>query len=153
MVDLGGGVVDGTGNRAAEQTELARAQKAEQAALARVATLETELDRLQRQHIEGGDPRLTILWAKVRRIADHAGYPSYGDTLAEEQGAIQHDRQYTVTFRTTVEVDIPIKVTAINTQTAEDAARELLTPQRIANTMHADGGDEMTADEFDITKL
>ena len=141
-----------TDNRIAGQTELARAQEAEQAALARVMTLEAELARLQNDQIEAADPRLTMLWAKVRRIADHAGYESYYDTLAEELGGVQRDRQYTVTYRVTVEVDVPVEVSAINTETAEAAARPLLTPERISTILHGPGWRDMTAEDHDITE-
>ena len=141
-----------TDNRGAGQTELARAQEAEQAALARVMTLETELARLQNDQIEASDPRLTTLWAKVRRIADHAGYESYYDTLAEELGGVQRDRQYTVTYRVTVEVDVPVQVTATNTESAEEAARPLLTPERISTILHGPGWRDMTAEDHDITE-
>ncbi|WP_337006814.1 hypothetical protein [Microbacterium sp. LB12] len=139
-----------TDNRVAGQTELARAQESERAALARVATLETELARLQNDQIEASDPRLTMLWAKVRRIADHAGYETYYDTLAEELGGVQRDRKYTVTYRVTVEVDVPVEVTAINTETAEEAARPLLTPERVATILHGPGWRDMTVEEHDI---
>jgi hypothetical protein len=139
-----------TDNRVAGQTELARAQESERAALARVATLETELARLQNDQIEASDPRLTMLWAKVRRIADHAGYETYYDTLAEELGGIQRDRKYTVTYRVTVEVDVPVEVTAINTETAEEAARPMLTPERIATILHGPGWRDMTVEDHDI---
>lgn len=139
-----------TDNRVAGQTELARAQESERAALARVATLETELARLQNDQIEASDPRLTMLWAKVRRIADHAGYETYYDTLAEELGGVQRDRKYTVTYRVTVEVDVPVEVTAINTETAEEAARPMLTPERIATILHGPGWRDMTVEEHDI---
>lgn len=141
-----------TDNRVAGQTELARAQEAEQAALARVMTLETELSRLQNDQIEASDPRLTMLWAKVRRIADHAGYESYYDTLAEELGGVQRDRQYTVTYRVTVEVDVPVQVTGTNTETAEAAARPLLTPERISTILHGPGWRDMTVEDHDITE-
>lgn len=139
-----------TDNRVAGQTELARAQEAEQAALARVMTLESELARLQNDQIEASDPRLTMLWAKVRRIADHAGYESYYDTLAEELGGVQRDRQYTVTYRVTVEVDVPVEVSAINTETAEAAARPQLTPERIATILHGPGWREMSVEEHNV---
>lgn len=142
-----------TDNRVAAQTELARAQEAESAALSRVATLETELARLQNDQIEASDPRLAMLWAKVRRIADHAGYATYYDTLAEELGGVQRDRQYTVTYRVTVEVDVPVEVTAINTETAEAAARPQLTPERISTILHGPGWRDMSAEEHDITEL
>ncbi|WP_270367276.1 hypothetical protein [Microbacterium algeriense] len=142
-----------TDNRVAGQTELARAQEAERAALSRVATLETELARLQSEQIEASDPRLTMLWAKVRRIADHAGYESYYDTLAEELGGVQRERQYTVTYRVTIEVDVPVEVTAINTITAEEAARPQLTPERISTILHGPGWRDMTVQEHDITEL
>ncbi len=142
-----------TDNRVAGQTELARAQESERAALARVATLETELARLQNDQIEASDPRLTMLWAKVRRIADHAGYETYYDTLAEELGGVQRDRKYTVTYRVTVEVDVPVEVTAINTETAEEAARPLLTPERVATILHGPGWRDMTVEEHDVTEL
>lgn len=139
-----------TDNRVAGQTELTRAQESERAALARVVTLEAELARLQNDQIEASDPRLTMLWAKVRRIADHAGYETYYDTLAEELGGVQRDRKYTVTYRVTVEVDVPVEVTAINTETAEEAARPLLTPERIATILHGPGWRDMTVEEHDI---
>jgi hypothetical protein len=93
-----------------------------------------------------------MLWAKVRRIADHAGYETYYDTLAEELGGVQRDRQYTVTYRVTVEVDVPVEVTAINTETAEEAARPLLTPERVATVLHGPGWRDMTVEEHDITE-
>ncbi len=139
-----------TDNRTAAQTELARAQDAERAALAIVAAHEAELARLRNEQIEANDPRLTMLWAKVRRIADHAGYETYYDTLAEELGGVQRERQYTVTYRVTVEVDVPVQVTAINTETAEAAARPQLTPERISAILSGDGWREMTPEEHNV---
>lgn len=146
-------VITTTDNRTAGQTELARAVEAERIALERVGTLETELTRLQNTQIEASDPRLTMLWAKVRRIADHAGYSTYYDTLAEELGGVERDREYTVTFRTTVEVDIPVTVTASNTETAEAAARPLLTAERVATVLQGTGWRDMSVDEHDVTEL
>lgn len=137
-------------NRGAGQAELARAQEAERAALALVAEKEAEISRLLNDPISADDPRIVPLWAKVRRIADHAGYESYYDTLAEELGGVQRDRQYTVTYRVTVEVDVPVEVSAINTETAEAAARPLLTPERIATILHGPGWREMSIEEHNV---
>ena len=139
-----------TDNRSAGQTELARPQEAERAALAIVAQKEAELTRLRTEPIAADDPRIVPLWAKVRRIADNAGYADYYDTLAGELGGLLRDRQYTVTYRVTIELDVPVPVTATNTETAERAARALLTPERIAAVVHNPGWREMTAEEHTI---
>ena len=139
-----------TDNRVAGQTELARAQEAERAALALVAEKEAEISRLRNDPISADDPRIVPLWAKVLRIADHAGYADYYDTLAEELGGVQRERQYTVTYRVTVEVEVPVAVTAINTETAESAARPLLTPERLATVLHNPGWHDMTVKEHNV---
>ena len=78
-------------------------------AVERITTLEEEARSLRYAQItDGSDPRLNDFWDKARRIADHAGFCSEYDKIADALGGPA--RQYEWSGTTMVEVTVAIRV-------------------------------------------
>lgn len=136
-----------TDNRTTAQSELEQARAAEAEALALVAQKEAEITRLKTEPIAADDPRIVPLWNKVRRISVGAGYASYYDTLAEEMGGVLRERSFTLTYRATVEVNVPVQVNATSEDAADQEARSLITPQQVATALTGAGWLDLKLDD------
>lgn len=127
--------------------ELARAHAAEQAALARVAQLEAEVQRLRTEQItDGGDHRLVEFWDKAGRIADHAGFCEEYDRLADALNGVPREREWDVAIDVTVNLRVYRTVTARDADSAIVAAEEIVDRDDIAEAIRLNGWDDITFD-------
>ncbi len=123
---------------------LARAEAAEQAALRRVAELESQIQALRLEQItDGGDPRLVEFWDKAGRIADHADFCHEYDRLAEAMNGTPRDRDWTVTLDVRLDVRIYRTISATTEEAAIDAARDDFTREDVAEHIRNNGWDDI----------
>lgn len=132
---------------------LARAEAAEQAALARVAQLEAELTRLRTEQItDGGDPRLIDFWDKAGRIADHADFCQEYDRLAEAMNGTPREREWDVTLDITVSLQVTRTVTARDADDAIDYARDGLDRDEVIEAVRMNGWDDISFDNSEAER-
>lgn len=132
---------------------LARAEAAEQAALARVAQLEAELTRLRTEQItDGADPRLIDFWEKAGRIADHADFCEEYDRLAEAMNGTPREREWDVTLDITVSLRVSRTVTARDAYTAIEDARDGLDRDEVIEAVRMNGWDDLTIDNSEAER-
>lgn len=124
---------------------IARAEAAEQAALARVALLEAEVTRLRQAQItDGGDPRLIDFWEKAGRIADHADFCQEYDRLAEAMNGTPRMRDWTVYADVTVTLRMSVNVSARNEEEAEEEAEQVIDRSEVADAIRDNGWDDIS---------
>lgn len=132
---------------------LARAEAAEQAALARVAQLEAELTRLRTEQItDGADPRLIDFWEKAGRIADHADFCQEYDRLAEAMNGTPREREWDVTLDITVSLQVTRTVTARDADDAIDYARDGLDRDEVIEAVRMNGWDDISFDNSEAER-
>lgn len=126
---------------------LARAEAAEQAALARVAELEAQLAAERTTQItDGADARLVDFWEKAGRIADHADFCNEYDRLAEAMNGTPRERDWYVSL----EVQLTVRVSRTVSSTTEDGAidyfRDDLDKEAIIDALRDEGWED-----FEVT--
>lgn len=134
--------------RPAQVGLIARAEAAEQAALARVAVLEAEVTRLREAQItDGGDPRLVEFWEKAGRIADHADFCQEYDRLAEAMNGTPRMRDWTVSADVTITLRMHLSVTARNDEEAEQEAQDRIDSSDVIEAIRNTGWDDISFDD------
>lgn len=132
---------------------LARAEAAEQAALARVAELQAEVDRLRGEQItDGGDARLVKFWDKAGRIADYADFCDEYDRMAEELNGTRRVRDWDVTLDITISLRLTVSTTATTSEEARTNAEENLDTGDVIEELRTNGWDDITIDESDAER-
>jgi len=140
-------------NRVGAVGEIARAQAAERAALARVAEVEAENTRLRTEQItDGDDPRLVDFWEKAGRIADHANFCEEYDRLAEALNGTPREREWVVNMDVSVSVRVSRTVTARNADEAVESAEEILDREDVAEQIRNWGWDDIDFDSSEAER-
>ena len=132
---------------------LARAEAAEQAALARVAELQAENERLRTEQItDGADPRLEAFWEKAGRIADYADFCNEYDRLAEELNGTPRIRDWDVTLDITISLRVDMTASASSADGAIDNARENLDADTVIEAIRSNGWSDFNLDDSDAER-
>jgi hypothetical protein len=132
---------------------LARAEAAEQAALARVADLQAEVDRLRSEQItDGGDPRLEAFWDKAGRIADHADFCDEYDRLADAMNGTVRTRDWDVALDITISVRVYMTVEARGEDDATDTAESLIDADNVIEALRDNGWNSISFDDTEASR-
>lgn len=132
---------------------VARAEAAEAAALARVAELQREVERLRTEQItDGNDPRLVDFWEKGGRIADAAGFCDEYDRIVDSVGGVVRERSWEVCMDVTVTLTLHQSVTARGESDAAEYAQGEVDQQMIADHIRLNGWDDITFDDWTATR-
>ncbi len=127
---------------------IARAEAAEQAALAKVAELEAEVARLRYEQItDGGDVRLVEFWEKAGRIADHADFCQEYDRLAEAMNGTPRMRDWSVSADVTITLRMHLSVSARTQEEAEQEAQDRLDSSDVIEAIRDTGWDDISFDD------
>lgn len=123
---------------------LARAEAAEQTALARVAELENQLQALRSEQItDGADERLVKFWDKAGRIADHADFCDEYDRLAEAMNGTPRSRAWDVVMDVSISFRVYVSVESVTEEEASSTAEAELDETSIIDAIRSNGWDSI----------
>lgn len=133
-----------TGEMSRLQAEIAQAREELAAKDQIIAQLRTE------EITDGADPRLIPFWEKASRIADHAGFCSEYDRMAEAMNGLRRERDYEVATLVSITVRISNTVTSRDSDGAMGIAEDMIDRSAILEYISAYGFDDWSIDESDV---